>query len=411
VNIFNKITDVVTNLTASKNQPEQTKLDKNINEQAMTVSKQDIATLKQALISAQSVVNPSRKQLYEVYNNIVSDAHLSSIIQSRMKKVLSKPFRIVNEAGEEDEKVTKIFETMWFDKFMKLSLESMYYGYSLIQLGDIDKGKFKDITLIDRRHVKPELGIVVKNAFDVVGTSYADEPFNTWLIPVGEKKDLGILKNVAKILLFKQMTLSAFAQYVEIYGIPTRIGYSGSYNEDSRLQMVNMLQNMGSAAWGIFDKEDKVEIVDAPSGGGDIFKMYLDYIDAQVSKAVAGQTMTSDNGSSKSQATVHENMFEEIIESDMKFLQFVINDELLPRLEKLGFPIKGYSFKFDTTEYVSVKEKFDMVIGLSKNGYEVDLNYIIDNFGIPVTKKEIPTTLTKDSGNLSEEEDDTENFI
>ncbi|GAB3194673.1 hypothetical protein GCM10027293_03410 [Pontibacter aydingkolensis] len=373
-----------------------------INEMSITRSKQDMATLKSALAMAESTINPTRDLLYNIYENILTDAHLTSVINSRKNKVTSKNFKLVNvKTGKEELDKTKLFQTAWFYKFMEHTLDSIFYGHSLIQLGPVEDGKFTEIQVVDRRYVKPEFGIAVKYPSATEGVSYTADGTRLWCVPVTkDKKDLGLLMKVADLLLYKKMAMAAFAQYTELFGVPIRIGKMGN-NQSSAREMMNMLKNMGTAAYGVFDKDDSIDIHESSGKSGEVFEQFLAYLDAAISKAIVGQTMTTDEGGSYSQANVHQNTFYTLIEADARFVEFTINDLLIPRMIEMGFPLKGYTFKFDNTEHVSLKDKFEMTDKLLTLGYEVPDIFILDEFGIPATKPKVTAapedTVKKDS--------------
>jgi phage gp29-like protein len=262
-------------------------------------------------------------------------------------------------------------------QFIDYSLDALFYGHSLIQLGDVVDGKFSEIKVINRSHVKPEKSLVVPYPSASEGVNFEDGEFKKWYIGVcKDTKDLGILSKVAHLLLYKQMVIAAYTQYCELFGVPIRIGKIGSNRQGSEMAMMEMLKNMGTASYGLFDKDDVIEIHESSGKSGEVFENYLAYIDTSISKAIVGQTMTTDSGSSYSQANVHQNIFNTII------------DLLIPRMVELGFGIEGYTFKFDNSEYISVKDKFDMVDKLLQRSFDVPEEYILNEFGIPVTKKE-----------------------
>ena len=87
-------------------------------------------------------------------------------------KSLDKEFRLTVN-GEENEEATEIFEAGWFMEYMRLMLDAKLFGFTLVEFGAIEDNKFvkwrtddgliRDaVQLIDRDHVKPELGIVTE---------------------------------------------------------------------------------------------------------------------------------------------------------------------------------------------------------------------------------------------------------
>ena len=57
--------------------------------------------------------------------------------------------------------------------------------------------------------------------------------------------------------------------------------------------------------------------------------------------------MTIDNGSSLSQSEVHLEVFENVIDSDADLVKDIVNDQLIPRMIKQGFPLKGLYYGYD----------------------------------------------------------------
>jgi phage gp29-like protein len=122
--------------------------------------------------------------------------------------------------------------------------------------------------------------------------------------------------------LFKNYTVKDWMRFIEVYGMPLRIGkYGANANEDDKRKLLSALRNMGTDAAAIVPQSAVIEFVQAASGTasqGPVFGQMADYLDKQVSKGVLGQTMTSDNGSSKAQAEVHNEVRLDIRQSDAR---------------------------------------------------------------------------------------------
>ncbi len=65
----------------------------------------DVSTWKTALRAADSVENPRRARLQNLYTDILLDAHLTSQIELRMQHSLSVPFALKRD-GDVDEEIT-----------------------------------------------------------------------------------------------------------------------------------------------------------------------------------------------------------------------------------------------------------------------------------------------------------------
>ncbi|WP_242452644.1 phage portal protein family protein [Duncaniella freteri] len=154
--------------------------------------------------------NPNRCRLYDIYADCVLDAHLSGCIAQRKGKVLQKDFRLVDQNGKENTAATELLQSEWFADFLSLCLDSIYWGPTLIQLGDIirDGGplRFNNVELVPRKHVIPEYGVVVRSPGDDWrgGISYREGDVANWCVEVGKPRDLGLLLKCAPSCISKK---------------------------------------------------------------------------------------------------------------------------------------------------------------------------------------------------------------
>ena len=104
-----------------------------------------------------------------------------------------------------------------------------------------------------------------------------------------------------------------------------------SQNPADRKQIEVMLEEMGAAGWALFPEGTTIDIKE--SSRGDAYNVYdkrIDRANSEMSKGVVGQTMTVDDGSSKSQSETHLEVFENLCAADAKLIAYVINDDLIP---------------------------------------------------------------------------------
>ncbi|MFX5157705.1 DUF935 family protein, partial [Acinetobacter baumannii] len=66
----------------------------------------------------------------------------------------------------------------------------------------------------------------------------------------------------------------------------------------------------------IIPKGMEIELLEAARSGTGDYKTLHDTMDETIAKAILGQTMTTDNGSSKSQAEVHMEVRQDIVKAD-----------------------------------------------------------------------------------------------
>ncbi len=113
------------------------------------------------------------------------------------------------------------------------------------------------------------------------------------------------------------------------------------------------------------------------------------WIDSQVSKAVLGQTMTTDNGSSKAQASVHNDVRLDILEADANELQNTINAQLVRPVIDLNFGVQKCYPK--VVIRVPREENIELLVNALKElvplGLPVDAHGMLEKLGLPVPDK------------------------
>ncbi len=354
------------------------------------LSQKEIKAWRMANQAALNIENPNRRQLTDIYYDAMLDDHLLAAIRNRKLKTLRTKFKVIDVNGETNHELTELIQGKWFKRFMSLSLDSIFYGYSLIQFGEIvrePKLKFTEVKLVPRPHVVPEFRVFKREVSDEAkdGIDYTKPPYSLWCIGVGEQDDLGLLLPVAKDTISKKYALQFWDQFAEVFGMPIRIGETTSRDKKEVDRIENMLEDMGSAAWGLFPEGTTIKIVETTRG--DAFNVYdkrIDRANTEMSKAILGQTMTLDNGSSKSQAQVHENVSDEIGEADADMVKDVVNDDLFPFLLTHGFPMTGHTFDWDYT-YDYTPAEMTEIEGMLLQYYDVDPDYFIEKYDIQIT--------------------------
>lgn len=370
-----------------------------ITQQSQSLYQKNIAIWRQAHQAALSVTTPSRRRLYDIYDDIITDLHLSGAIDQRKDMVLKKSFVLLNtETGEQSEEGLGVFEATWFKDFMGYVLDSIYYGHSLIQLGDVVEGAygvkaFAAVQLVPRKHVCPEFGVILRQEGDVPqkGVTYREGPLAEWCIEAGKPNDLGKLLKCVPQAISKRNALAFWDEFGQLFGIPVRIAKTASRDVNEINSIKNMLQDMGPAAWGLFPEGTELEFVE--NGKGDAFNVFdkrIDRANSEMSKGILGQTMTLDSGSSLSQSETHLEVLQNLVEKDADMIRDIVNGKLLPLMNAKGFGLEGLRFDWVNDTQFSPEQQVDIEQMLLNAGYEIDPDYFAQKYGIPITGKTLP---------------------
>ena len=328
-------------------------------EQQLQRVRQDATKFKIAVQSAESPMYPDRFLLTQTYQQIVLDGQVQSAMLQRKMRVLSQKFNLKDKSGEANEEKTKLINQKWLYDFMDLALDSMYWGYSVIQFSPVVDSKFVDVELIPRIYVVPEKSLIRSNTAIVTdGINFTEKPYSNWCLGIGNKKNLGMLMKLAPYVIWKNNAMGAWAEFAEIFGVPIRITKTDVRDETTRKNAENMMRNMGVATWSVLDLNDNFELIEASrSDSYNVFDKMVERCNSEISKIILGQTGTTDEKAYAGSSEVHGDIAKQIGKQDMLWMQFVINGQLLPMLNALGFGFDEFEFEFDLSENLPLIEK------------------------------------------------------
>lgn len=127
----------------------------------------------------------------------------------------------------------------------------------------------------------------------------------------------------------------------QIFGLPIRwANYPQGASDELVAQICAMLENMGASAWGAFPAGTTIELKEAvKSGGASPQDSMLDRADRQADLLILGQTLTSTEGQTGTQAlgSVHKGIRDEIIQAAADWAAQVLNLQLVPAICRLNF--------------------------------------------------------------------------
>ena len=370
------------------------------------LAKRDLAEWRLAQQAAINVQQPNRQRLYDIYRDVELDLHLSGCIGQLQGFIMGKSFKLTKPDGKPDEDALKYFETAWFKQLVRYALQARYWGHSLIQLGDVTCREdglmtFDGVELVPRKHVVPEYGRVTTNPGGTweSGIPYREPPYSDLLIEVGAPDDLGLYLKAAIQTIPKKYALAFWDAFAEMFGLPIRIAKTASRDQKDIDEMGKMMENMGYKAWAVLPSDSEIELKE--SSRGDAFNVYdkrVDRANSELSKLILLVTMTIEDGSSLSQSEVHLKVLNNLIFEIADAIRDMVNDQLIPKMTKLGFPVKGLRFDWDEpVDYTPEQQKaFEEMI---LNNYEVEGVYFADKYGLPVgERRQNPLTPPEPSG-------------
>ena len=154
----------------------------------------------------------------------------------------------------------------------------------------------------------------------------------------------GLGRIAAWAYLLKSYTMKDWAAFLEVHGMPLRLGkYGQASSPQDRAILLKAVRNLGSDAAAIIPDGMSIDFVEVKGFSEKPFEVFAKYIDASVAKVVVGQTMTTDDGSSLGQAAIHDKVRIDIKEDDAVEIAKTLNRDVVRPWVDLNFgPQKRY---------------------------------------------------------------------
>jgi phage gp29-like protein len=151
------------------------------------------------------------------------------------------------------------------------------------------------------------------------------------------KSGLPVRSGIARLAtwswMFKAFTMRDWAIFVQTFGQPIRVGrYGANASEDDKDTLYRAVANIAGDCAAIIPETMNIEFIQAQATNShsDLYRERADWLDQQVSKAVLGQTTTTDaisGGHAVSQE--HRQVQEDIERADARALSGILNRDLI----------------------------------------------------------------------------------
>lgn len=235
---------------------------------------------------------------------------------------------------------------------------------------------------------------LLRGGEDGLGGDAPLDPFKFITHSVRAKSGLPIRSGLARIAawawMFKAFTQRDWAIFTQTYGQPVRIGkfQSGASAED-RATLYRAVANIAGDCAAIVPAGMEIQFVESGNvaAGAELYEKRADWLDRQVSKAVLGQTNTTDaqsGGLGSGQADVHNDVRRDIEQADAKGLAATLNRDLVRPWIDLEFgPQRRYpKIVIERPEAEDLKQLAEALAALVPLGLEVEQSQIRDKFGL-----------------------------
>lgn len=220
------------------------------------------------------------------------------------------------------------------------ALTAIGHGFSGLE---ITWGKIESERLPEKIEHRPQSWFTVDQAtrsqIRLRGNNMDGEPLNPfgWILHQHKSRSgyiarSGLFRVLVWPYLFRNYAARDMAEFLEIYGLPLRLGkYPSGSTQDERRTLLNAVVNIGHAAAGIIPDGMLIEFQEAAKGSQEPFIAMIEWAERSISKAVLGQQIGNDSArkGSLAGAEVDNEVRKDLLKSDARQLQGTLTRDLI----------------------------------------------------------------------------------
>lgn len=265
-----------------------------------------------------------------VYDRILLDDQVQSCFQQRRAAVTSRAWEVVPgdktpAAQAAADALTDDLKRIGFDRVTDKMLYSVFHGYAVAELGwaYIDgRWAWSNIWVRHARRFRYDKNGVLRliTRAQPQGETLPENKF--WVLASGASDDdepygRGLAEWLYWPTFFKRGGIRSWMIFLDKFGAPTALGkYRPGTPRSEVDKLLGALQAIATDSGIAVPEGMAIELLEAARSGTSSYGEMATYMDGAIAKVVLSQTMTTDNGSSLSQAQVHGGVKMEVVKSD-----------------------------------------------------------------------------------------------
>jgi phage gp29-like protein len=202
--------------------------------------------------------------------------------------------------------------------------------------------------------------------------------------------------------LFKNYSVGDLAEFLEIYGIPLRLGkYPPSASEKEKATLLRALVGVGHNAAGIVPEGMLLEFHDAATGDPAAFELMMSWCERNQSKVILGGTLTSGadgKASTNALGNVHNEVRKDLRDSDVRQANATLTRDLVYAMAVLnGLAPDGIRrapvFQLNAQEREDLAAFASALPSLVAIGVRPTVQWAHEQLGIPQAQGEEPVLM------------------
>nr|BDD46501.1 hypothetical protein 5 [bacterium] len=346
-----------------------------------------------------------RKQGKDIkaYREFLSDPHVWACVQSRKSGVLSLKWGI--DRGKAKSRQANIIENLFnsldLNTIISEILDCVFFGFQPLEIMWQKQG---NILLPADIKAKPpewfafdnENRLMLKTKENPTGEPLLHRKFlcpqfnPSYQNPYGER----VLSRIFWNVTLKKGGLQFWIKFTEKYGMPFLVGkHPRGTSADDTENLASLMENMIQDAIAVIPDDSTIEIQEAvKTSSCDIYERLIDKMNAEISKAILGQTLTTEIGNTGSYAAsnTHMDVRKDITEADKRIVERTLN-QLIRWIYEYNFNERNNIPVFSMWE----EEDVDLNLAqrdkiLFDSGVKFTKEYLMRTYGFEEKDIEVP---------------------
>jgi phage gp29-like protein len=331
----------------------------------------------------------------KLYEQVAQDDRVKSCLQQRFRALISHEWEVMPASDKRgDRKVAEFvssqLQALEWDSVVEMMLWGVFYGYSVAEVlwePQGDKVGIAQIRVRNRRRfvfdedqmprlrtVSSPLGEALperKFWYFATGADNSDEPYGR-----------GLAHWLYWLVFFKKNDFRWWIRFLELFAQPARKGtYPASATDTEKGILWQGLSAFGVDSQIMLPEGLAMEFLEASRTGTPDYQAMLDQCNSAIATVIMSQNMTTEDGSSLSQAQVHAGVAASIVEADADLLCASFNRSVVRWLCDYNFP--------SLTEYPQLQYKLESAPDLKSLA---DRDKTLADMGFPPSEKHIVET-------------------
>lgn len=194
--------------------------------------------------------------------------------------------------------------------------------------------------------------------------------------------------------MFKHYSVHDFAEFLELYGMPIRIGkYGAGATEKEKQTLLRAVAEIGHNAAGIMPEGMMIELHQAANGttaATNPFMTIVEWCEKSATRLILGQTLTSGadgKASTNALGKIHNEVRRDLLISDAKRLAQTMTQQIIEPFLRVNFAIADETrlpvFEFDTRETADLAQFAEALPKLVDVGVQIPESWAREKLAIP----------------------------